>query len=175
MVNQDKVLNCECVNKLECALSNLYWLQKEQFALCVDLSNVLTRFINGSISFNAMTHQSNYLKESISNIQTFIDKNKDDMNLAIYQRIKNKRLRLNDSYYNRKIDNVSMKTFRDLSLQLYDHLLPKFCSQCGSIDKLHIHHLRYSYPPEFKDLVRLCSVCHSKLHSKLKLSGVYLR
>lgn len=169
-----RVESCSICNDLEKSLSCLYWLQKDQIALSIDFANVLTRYINHTLSYSDMSKQCSYIKERIDTIQVKIEKHKDLMNYSIYKRNQNKKRNV-DSYSNRKINNVDIKTFRELSQQLYSHLLPDQCSKCGSKDKLHIHHLRYEYPPQLRDMIRLCAKCHSKHHAKLKRYGVHLK
>ena len=48
----------------------------------------------------------------------------------------------------------------------YGDLLPNRCKECGSVEDLQIHHKRYSYPIELKDLVRLCRGCHVLEHQR---------
>lgn len=45
-------------------------------------------------------------------------------------------------------------------------LLEKYkgCQICGSIDKLEIHHIRYT--KDINDCLLLCQDCHKKLHRK---------
>ncbi len=42
----------------------------------------------------------------------------------------------------------------------------KKCTQCGSLKKLHVHHLRYTniFNEPLCDLIVLCEACHTQLH-----------
>jgi 5-methylcytosine-specific restriction endonuclease McrA len=46
----------------------------------------------------------------------------------------------------------------------------KCCQACGSLNKLHVHHLSYKHHGDemnhLEDLVTLCAVCHQTEHSK---------
>lgn len=48
------------------------------------------------------------------------------------------------------------------------------CQTCGSrlpVNKLVVHHIKYSEPPDSKDLITLCNSCHGKVRSgRLKLN-----
>lgn len=42
------------------------------------------------------------------------------------------------------------------------------CVQCGSELNVDVHHIRYAAPCKTKNLVTLCSTCHSQLHGAFK-------
>lgn len=82
---------------------------------------------------------------------------------CIYVRERNCRTKIYDG---KKIDGIPIKTFRQLTRDLYNDVLPKVCKNCGSKERLEIHHLRYKYPLDIRDLVRLCRKCHSLVEVK---------
>lgn len=64
--------------------------------------------------------------------------------------------------------DIKIKDFRVMTVALFNKVLPKVCCKCGSTERLHIHHIKYKYPIEEKDLMRLCQSCHSKHHQSLR-------
>jgi hypothetical protein len=94
-------------------------------------------------------------------------------NKAILQRIENKKINSQPNKL-RKIDGISIKTFRELTKVLFDSKLTKRCEKCGGYGKLTIHHKRYKYPIELKDLQRLCRSCHSKLHKNTLTPSLHM-
>lgn len=48
----------------------------------------------------------------------------------------------------------------------------KYCALCGSSWNLHIHHIEYRSEggvTDFYNLIRLCELCHMKVHSNKRL------
>jgi 5-methylcytosine-specific restriction endonuclease McrA len=69
-----------------------------------------------------------------------------------------------------KTDKWFLCDFRKLTRLLFNDKLPKECEECGVKDShavLHIHHLKYKFPIEREDLMRLCMSCHSFYHKKI--------
>lgn len=57
--------------------------------------------------------------------------------------------------------------FGRLTRLMFDEVLPRRCYVCGAIEDLQIHHMRYVFPIQEADLVRLCRRCHLAEHWKV--------
>ena len=68
----------------------------------------------------------------------------------------------------KNINGMSIDTFRQRTREVFNNRLPRECEYCGSTANLHIHHIRYRFPINEVDLLRLCKYCHSQLESKLR-------
>lgn len=150
-------VKCKLIGQVEISLSRLNNIKDKKLALYPKYLLVKGK---GNIDL---------IKEIILEMRE-LDKDQeeweDKRNNAIYQRLINKReMQLHQT---KKIDGINIKVFRALTIQLYDKVLPKVCLHCGSKERLTIHHLRYKYPIDPKDLVRLCRSCHSKLEQKIR-------
>jgi len=53
-----------------------------------------------------------------------------------------------------------LSEFGTLTRLSFDNILPRECFLCGSTRDLEIHHIRYIYPIQEKDIRRLCKRCH---------------
>lgn len=53
----------------------------------------------------------------------------------------------------------------------------RFCVNCGSTEKLNVHHIRYRKREltELSDLMVLCQDCHGNLHKAVKMIGLKLK
>lgn len=63
--------------------------------------------------------------------------------------------------------------FCKLTKMFFDDVLPKECYVCKSTEDLQIHHIRYCYPVQEKDIVRLCRRCHVLEHQKITPTPFY--
>lgn len=66
-----------------------------------------------------------------------------------------------------KLKGQILSDFERLSRIMYDSELSKICEMCGSVEDLHIHHKRYSYPIVKEDLMRVCRNCHVFIHRQI--------
>lgn len=76
----------------------------------------------------------------------------------------------NVSYANERMigERMGVNAFRKLTRDLFGNVLPRYCSICGSEEKLEIHHKEYRLPLQVGDLMRLCKSCHLKIHKNKK-------
>lgn len=68
--------------------------------------------------------------------------------------------------YLEKLKGKLLSEFDRLTRLIFHELLPKRCEICLTTSDIHIHHLRYSFPIEKNDLIRLCRKCHIREHQR---------
>jgi Cft2 family RNA processing exonuclease len=166
---EENLNTCKLNSPLEKSLSKLNKLKDQKILLLIDHIRILSEYRKKIISKEKFTI---LWKESLINIALLDgiikdferNKNNDVIKRARYVRDKNKR------YNIKKINGIPIKTFRQLTRDMFNSKLPKECKMCLSKEKLTIHHIRYKYPIELKDLMRLCRNCHSKLHKSRRES-----
>lgn len=71
------------------------------------------------------------------------------------------------------VEKKIIKNIGELTRNLFNDKLPKYCEKCGSTKDLNIHHKRYTYPIIKSDLVRLCHKCHVETHNELRKQTKY--
>lgn len=163
----EEIIKCKLNGELEKSLSLLNRIKDEKLEVYRELLDNKNKYYQGLKTREQVLESSKLLFENMQLLdieQDVAEKKRSD---AIYKRIANRKNNIN-KYSKRKVNGVDMQTFRELSLQLYSKLLPNYCSRCHSTERLHIHHLRYRYPPELKDMVRLCAKCHTTHHAQLR-------
>jgi len=164
MIIEGKVC-CKLYGELEVTLSKLNNLKDCKIALLIEYFNIQRSYRENKISSSEFEIKAKDILSDMKQIEKMIEEYSIRKNKAVETRDKNSNNR-NKDYFNRKIDGININTFRLLTKELYSDKLPNECIKCSSKDKLHIHHLRYKYPIELKDLVRICASCHSRLHKR---------
>lgn len=65
-----------------------------------------------------------------------------------------------------KVEGSLRLHLNKLTRILFNHV-PKICEVCGGTEYIQIHHKRYTYPIEKKDLMWLCEKHHIEEHQKI--------
>lgn len=81
---------------------------------------------------------------------------------------KKKKQKKTTKKYNSYSDYLKSKEWKNKRKRLFKQRNNK-CENCGSINKLHLHHLTYKniFNEKDNELQVLCSYCHAKIHGKI--------
>lgn len=103
------------------------------------------------------------------------------------EKVKEKRIRYLDKKIRKRLEQEPeyldklkgklLMQFDRLTRLMFKDKLPRICQECKAEEDLHIHHIRYVYPINPKDLMVLCRRCHILEHQReppLKREGTAL-
>ena len=106
-------------------------------------------------------------KLKISDPEQYKQKRRDQNQKYIEKKFKEE-LKHNKKEMIEKVEKAMIPLLNKLTRILYDHQIPKRCENCGATEDLHLHHIRYTYPIDRKDIKRLCRQCHVLEHQKTR-------